>query len=288
MTRAVLISAATILVSLDSQAVTPDSNNPYHGIVDRNVFALKEIPPPPPPPNPDANKPPPPPIQLVGITTLFGNPRAFLTLTLPAKGQEPAKALSLMLNENQRDGEVEVIKIDVANKTVLVNNYGVQTNLTFDKPKSSTGPGTTTTAANTAPAQGGVFTPGGMGSKSIPTSIPTRMVRLGNPPTVPGTQNSGGSPAAFTPGSSALTTGGTTFTPGSTIPQPAQQQPESMDNLTPAQKEILMEAAHQAALKNNDPSASVFPPSYLNPTRNLTPTNGSPAVPNPGQKFFRP
>src|ERR1051326_29112 len=151
MTRVVLISATTMLAALCSQAVTPDSNNPYHGIIDRNVFALKEIPPPPPAPGPEANKPAPPPIQLTGITTLFGKPRAFLMLNLPQKGQEPAKVLSLMLNEDERDGEVHVLKIDVTNRTVLVDNYGSQTNLSFDKPGSSKGSSPTTASA--APAQ---------------------------------------------------------------------------------------------------------------------------------------
>src|SRR5438874_469686 len=93
--------------------------NPYHGIVDRNVFGLKD-PPPPPPPNPDAGKPPTPPITLTGITTVLGNKRAFLTLQLPAKAPEPAKIASLMLTEGQRDGEVEVLEIDEKERTVKV------------------------------------------------------------------------------------------------------------------------------------------------------------------------
>jgi hypothetical protein len=301
-----LISAAVVLVALSCQAIAPDSNkapdpnNPYHGIIDRNVFALKEMPPPPPPPNPDANKPPPPPIQLTGITTLFGKPRAFLMLTLPAKGPEPAKTLSLMLNENERDGEVEVLTIDVTNRTVLVSNYGSKTNLTFEKPgssKSSGGSGAAPAMASVAPTHTGFSPGGGFGSKSIPTTVPTRMVRLGGTPNAAGAESSGGgSSAAFTPGSSALTAGGATFTPGSPMQQ-QPQQPESMENLTPAQKEILMEAAHQAALQKNDPSAAVYPPSFLNPTRNVTPPptqnpDGTPTVPNPqgGQppRFFRP
>jgi hypothetical protein len=284
--------AAVLFAVGTADAVTPDSN-PYRGIIDRNVFALKEIPPPP-PPNPDANKPPAPPIQLVGITTLLGTPRAFLSVQLPAKGQEPAKALSLMLTENQRDGEVECIKIDVENKTVLVSNYGSQTNLSFEKNgvkgSSSGGSGPApATAAATMPAHTGGFTPGGMGTKSIPTSIPTRMVRLPGSytanPNPAGMENPGGSPAAFTPGSGALTTGAT-FTPGAPIQQP-QQQAENNENLTPAQREILMEAAHQAAVQKGDPTAALYPPSFLNPTRNLAPPDPqnpqnpqNPALPN--------
>src|SRR5438445_13350489 len=111
-----IISAATVLLVVGANAITADSN-PYRGIVDRNVFGLKD-PPPPPPPNPDAGKPPTPPITLTGITTVLGNKRAFLTLQLPAKQPEPAKTPSLMLTEGQRDGEVEVLEIDEKERTV--------------------------------------------------------------------------------------------------------------------------------------------------------------------------
>src|SRR5436190_5650423 len=51
--------------------------NPYHGIVDRNVFGLKPIPPPAPPPE---QPKPPVNITLTGITTLFGKKRCFITV----------------------------------------------------------------------------------------------------------------------------------------------------------------------------------------------------------------
>src|SRR5438552_18774603 len=98
-----LVSAMVVLFFANANAITIDASNPYRGIVDRNVFGLKD-PPPPPPPNPDANKPPAPPITLTGISTVLGTKRAFMTLQLPAMPPERTKMASLMLSEGQRDG----------------------------------------------------------------------------------------------------------------------------------------------------------------------------------------
>ena len=85
-------------------ADTADSpSNPYQGVVDRNVFALK---PPPAPVDPDSIKPPLPQFYLTGIIT-FGKPRALLrTSPGPAKGGKPVGKKSH--TEGQRRRRVEV------------------------------------------------------------------------------------------------------------------------------------------------------------------------------------
>src|SRR5215475_11822548 len=65
------------------------TENPYQGIIDRNVFGLR---PPPPPPSNEPPKPPIPAINLTGITTLLGKKMAFMTIQLPPKPGEQAKA----------------------------------------------------------------------------------------------------------------------------------------------------------------------------------------------------
>src|SRR5438874_13058028 len=63
------------------EASAPDtSGNPYQGIVERNVFALK---PPPAPQRPEDNKPPPPAIKLTGTTTTPGNKRDLRNAQVP-------------------------------------------------------------------------------------------------------------------------------------------------------------------------------------------------------------
>ncbi len=130
-----LVTALGFCTALRAQAVTADSteqpDNPYQGIVERNVFSLK---PPPPPPDPEANKPPAPKITLTGIITI-GSKRALMeTPPPPVKPGEQAKGKqSYILTEGQRDGEIEVLEIDDKAGSVKVNNSGTVMTLTFEK-----------------------------------------------------------------------------------------------------------------------------------------------------------
>jgi len=122
---------AALMLCAGGKAAAPDASaNPYQGIVDRNVFALK---PPPAPVRPEDNKPPPPSIKLTGITTILGNKRVLMNVQMPAKPPEPAKSQSFILTEGQRDGEIEVLEIDENTGTVKVNNFGTEMTLTMDK-----------------------------------------------------------------------------------------------------------------------------------------------------------
>lgn len=106
------------------------SDNPYQGIVDRNIFSLK---PPPPPVSTEPPKPPPPNITLTGITTILGKKLALMKATPPPAKGEAAKEKSYMLTEGERDGDVEVMTIDEKLGVVTVNDFGTITNLTFEK-----------------------------------------------------------------------------------------------------------------------------------------------------------
>ncbi len=75
----------------------------------------------------------PPKITLTGITTILGNKRALMKLMEPDRPPEPAKEMSYILAEGQRDGEVEVIAINEQTGTVKVNNHGTVQELSFDK-----------------------------------------------------------------------------------------------------------------------------------------------------------
>jgi hypothetical protein len=177
--HALLVCEAIALASAPGFAASI-ARNPYQEIVERNVFALK------PPPAPmsaedaaNANRPPLPPIKLTGITTILGGKRAFLNVQMPAKPPEPAKPMSYMLSEGQRDGEIEVLEIDEKGGSVKLNAFGVITNVPFEVIKSSA-----------APATGGHFgAPTGIpappanafqrGSPFGGRTIPTRTLRMG-------------------------------------------------------------------------------------------------------------
>jgi hypothetical protein len=105
------------------------SDNPYKAIFLRNLFGLRpvEIRTAPPPPAPSST------IMLTGITTILGARRAFLEITPPAKPPQPAKQISCILEEGQREGAVEVVQIDPKNGSVKVSENGTLTTLTFEK-----------------------------------------------------------------------------------------------------------------------------------------------------------
>jgi len=164
-----------VLLSCGVRAVTPDlTGNPFSGIVERNVFQLKDAPVVPIQPVQPAL--PPVKITLTGITTILGNKRALMKAAIPARPPEPAKEESYMLAEGQRDGGIEVVAIDEKASIVKVNNNGVAETLDFDKNGAKL---TASAAAFPVPQPGMVPPPAGIpapppmaasgGLRSIPT-----------------------------------------------------------------------------------------------------------------------
>ena len=168
------------IVSTAAEAVGADSENPYQGIVDRNVFGLK---PPPPPPSPEEKKVDLPPITLTGITTILGNKRALMNLQRPGKPVQ-----SFILSEGQRDGDIEVLEIDEKAGSVKISQSGTIVPLSFEKngaklpaappvPPNPLAANAQPTSVPYVPAAGA---PPGL------KSIPTRTLRLPTPGTPPG------------------------------------------------------------------------------------------------------
>jgi hypothetical protein len=152
------------------------ADNPYQGIVERNVFGLK---PPAPPPDPESSKPPPPKIFLTGITTILGNKRALMKMTPPVtKPGEQPKEQSFTLAEGERDGGLEVLEIDEKAGTVKVNNYGTVATIDFESNGVKAAP---TPAAVPMPGmppgmRPGLPVPGAMGGGANP--MPNRPLRV--------------------------------------------------------------------------------------------------------------
>lgn len=186
----VLFNAATTF------AFTSENNNPYTGIVERNVFGIKAPPPPPvatPPPTAATG------IELRGILTLLGRPQVLLNFKVPGKPPEPPKDRSLVMDVNQREGEVEVLEINPAAGTVRIRNQGneISMNLKDNAPKPQ---GVAGLAAPVMPAPAGM-NPG----IPQPGGVPA-------PAAAPG----GGSPTPF--GGSAVPAAGTPARPQPTLP----------------------------------------------------------------------
>ncbi len=112
-------------------AATP--GHPYVGIAGSNVFHLRS-------PALQATNPPPallPQVIPVGITTILGDKRVLLRVKFPAQPPEPAREASCILAVGQREGPIEVLKIDEVTGSVKINNSGAVMVLTLarDGPK---------------------------------------------------------------------------------------------------------------------------------------------------------
>ena len=73
----------------------------------------------------------------VGITTILGDKRVLLRVKFPAQPPEPAREASCILTVGQREGPIEVLKIDEIAGSVEINNSGAVMVLTLarDGPK---------------------------------------------------------------------------------------------------------------------------------------------------------
>jgi hypothetical protein len=185
--KALVCLMSSFMVSTGAEAIVADSANPYQGIVDRNVFGLKPLPPPP-KTGADADKPQVPKITLTGVVKLLGKKFAFMTVPVPPKPGEPAKPpQSLMIAPGEAENEIEVLDIDekAEGGTVKVKNHGTEQTLTMEKDS----PKLTASAAPAvpipgAPNPGGIVPPASFpsGNINVPTpsgmkSIPTRTLR---------------------------------------------------------------------------------------------------------------
>lgn len=168
--RAAVTLGATTLLAGTCVTLWADAKvNPYEPIVERNPFGLK---PPPPPPNPEDNVPKAPPVplatvDLTGITSILGPPRALLEI-VPGPGKPMIKPV---LAEGERVESIEVVSINIQKNEVTIKNGGTVTNLTFKVAKA-------TPAAAAPPPPGGlpgmVPKPPVPGLPGLPGSQPTQ------------------------------------------------------------------------------------------------------------------
>jgi len=104
-------------------ATATDKNNPYaRSIVGRNVFSLN------PAPLPEIVVPPPlPPPQIIlqGLTNINRRRQVLLKVQMLSKPGEPAREMSCVLSEGERQGEIEVLEIDEKAWTVKFRNHGI-------------------------------------------------------------------------------------------------------------------------------------------------------------------
>jgi hypothetical protein len=77
-------------------------------------------------------------VVLNGISTILSKKKALLTvIPQTTKPGQPAKPESFILAENQREGEIEVLKIDERAGIVKIDNSGKPMTITFEETKKS-------------------------------------------------------------------------------------------------------------------------------------------------------
>jgi hypothetical protein len=150
-----------------------DSSNPYAVITERNVFHLNPVPPPPPPEAPKQDLPD---IKLSGFFKIGLKTRALFS-SAPKKKDEVWTYYNLA--EGEKEGALEVVRIDEAEGKVEILNSGRPATLTLQED-------TIKSVAATGPSARGTPEPGNHhpGLPGLPgRSFPANMTRAGWPGT---------------------------------------------------------------------------------------------------------
>ena len=214
-------------------------NTPYASIVTRNVFGLNPIP----VQDPNAqidNGPPPPKITLTGITTIFGPAEALYKVSGVIKDGK-AQDESYILQEGEKQDDIEVSFIDTQKDIVTFNNHG---------------------QSQVIPLANGVATggdTGGGGGPQPPNGFPRR---FGG--------NFGGFPR---PGGGFQQR----FNNGGNTPNTPNTPNNTSSQLSSEDAEALIAAEHAQAAQDNKTYAPIFPPTRYDKDAGVPPSPGGSA-----------
>ena len=119
---------------------TPRDTSPYGMIVSRNAFRLSSPPPPPPPPTNDTVAAAAGGLKLTGFFKLGSSPVHALFVNVPSN---PTNTVYYNLTEGERDGVLELIKINEAEESAEVIHAGTRATVMLkdSKPATMGGPG---------------------------------------------------------------------------------------------------------------------------------------------------
>jgi len=260
----IIVGSVCLVAGISVSAVTPE--NPYGKIVARNLFGLKD---PPPPPDPESNKPPPPGIYLQGLTTILGRNQVLFKVSMPARPPQPAGDVSKMLAEGEREDEITVLEINMAERTVKFDNHGTVETKNMKDHAAKPGGGSAVVAGG-VPQPGLVPQPvlgGGMSATPLPGATPAAT------PNLVGLSGGSGTSARASNLQSIPTrqsrTASTSGVAAQSTPPPHGVNWPPEQPLTPEQQEAII--AVQQELHANDPNFPPVPGSYVPDSKRTPP-----------------
>lgn len=213
-----LALTGAILAATWARGEEPQKNTRYSNISQRNAFGLRPPPEPPPPP-----APPPPSItvKITGIINLFSKKKAVLQIT------EAGKTESKIIAEGDREGQIQVVSVDVDVGVVKIMNGDREVTLNMEE----NGVKPTAPPPQAKPA---IPLPG-----MPPGQMPPGVVMPGGPPAMPMPSAPGQPPnAALPPGA---------YNPSAAAtPNPNLPQEMSRPLRTPSSDRMYMRVATNA------------------------------------------
>ena len=246
-------AAFMVAMGLTTQAM----DNPFSGIVARNMFNLVPMP----TNNPaDANKQPDPPAKISanGIMTLFGAPEVLFQVTLPPKPNQPQQVNSYTMSEGDRQDGIEVVKIDQAAGIITFNNNGVVQEIPLGAATSS-GPasGPASSPANAFGRPAWSRGPGGPGMPGFQGYAAGSSPGYSANPSSPMDNNNPNAANGGMPNVSPTSMEGSQARLNSMLNDP--------NYLTPEAQTVLIEANRQQLQAAGDPTAALLPPTDITP-----------------------
>jgi hypothetical protein len=220
------------------------ADNLYGSIAERNVFNLN---PPQPADATQQNTEPPPKITANGIMSIFGHLQVLFKVAMPGRQGQPARDVSYILSEGQRQDDIEVVQISEKTGTVKFNNHGTIQELALTSTPAAGGAASAAIIPNPMPSSPKVVLSGGTGGGGSSENVAhfgNRFSRNRGP----GSGNDNYSP-------------GMDNNPGfrSTLARRGSN-PQSQNVLSGDDQQAIIAWRHAQAQKEGNPMAPIFPP----------------------------
>jgi hypothetical protein len=242
--KTIVCLAAGLLLPMLAGAASETAAGPYHAIVARNIFDLRD---PPPPQDHSQDAAPPPNVKLIGLMSISGRPQGVFSVMPTGPGKQPT---TYILAEDERHESLDVMSIDMAGKRAKVQIGSEMVTLKLEEPKADAG-GAPGAIPGTGPGMAGR---GGMGIQ------PGRGGMAGRGGYIPAP--GGGAPGTY-PQTSSYSPGVAPDANGALPNRQVRTDATDQPTLSPEQQIVQIEANRDQMLNDGNPIAQILPPTPL-------------------------